>query len=612
MGLFTASPSWPTVHLRFPPRSLLQFPPGHQPDTIPAPPVDASWAQPFTIPPHLFKAALDVRVPITIALVYAITVVLTNRLNKSRGNTPWPISKTTPFRLFVVLHNVFLAVYSAWTFLGMLEAFRGSWPQREEMHGSGVVNVVDALCKINGPRGLGNAAIFNTTSDSWAILNPEFSLAPGNVPDSTDVGRLWNKGLAFFGWIFYLSKFYEVLDTAIILAKGKKSSTLQTYHHAGAMMCMWAGIRYMASPIWIFVLVNSAIHALMYTYYTLTAVNIRVPVRIKKSLTTMQILQFIFGTALAASHLFISYSIPFPVPHAVSFRPLTSILPSIVAVTNETQGGVGSWLKKLALRAAGHEGVAENVVNSNGTLFGTDGVQAAHATLDKQEVRYALEARTFTCMDTSGQAFAIWLNVFYLLPLTWLFARFFVRSYLRRTVPGAKRSVSHTHAAEKAGFDALKGVTREIQNAVIEMHGDGTVPTDNESPTSTPHPEAYEANVEQVLTKKQARAERRFSATTKHPVGVQVAPGTDRSHTPVDPAAYEANIEDIMTRKQQAVEAKAHQTTQRGEALYVAGGAGSAVGIMPPEQSSAEGPWVPVRSSGRARRRAAEPKGLAS
>ena len=74
---------------------------------------------------------------------------------------------------------------------------------------------------------------------------------------------MWNEGLAYYGWIFYLSKFYEVLDTFIILAKGKLSSTLQTYHHAGAMLCMWAGMRYMSAPIWQFVLINSFIHSLM-------------------------------------------------------------------------------------------------------------------------------------------------------------------------------------------------------------------------------------------------------------------------------------------------------------------------------------------------------------
>jgi hypothetical protein len=77
---------------------------------------------------------------------------------------------------------------------------------------------------------------------------------------------MWNEGLAFYGWLFYLSKFYEVVDTLIILAKGKYSSTLQTYHHAGAMMCMWAGMHYMSVPIWIFVFFNSFIHALMVSF----------------------------------------------------------------------------------------------------------------------------------------------------------------------------------------------------------------------------------------------------------------------------------------------------------------------------------------------------------
>ncbi|EAS32005.3 fatty acid elongase [Coccidioides immitis RS] len=629
MGLFrsTERPDLPSVHLGLPPRSLLRFPPGSQPGTIPAPPVERSWLQPFTIPPKLYNDALKVQVPITIALVYATTVILLNRINKKRGNRPWAISKTKPFHLFVVLHNVFLAVYSAWTFLGMLDAFRESWPARSEMHGSGLVNVVDAFCKINGPRGLGNAAVYDTDAGSWTIFNPEYKLGPGNVPDPTDVGRLWNKGLAFFGWIFYLSKFYEVLDTAIILAKGKKSSTLQTYHHAGAMMCMWAGIRFMAAPIWIFALVNSAIHALMYTYYTLTALSVRIPVRIKKSLTTMQILQFIFGTSLAASHLFIYYSIPFPVPHAVALRPLASVMPSVAGAANESQAGVGSWLKKLALRAAGHEGVAENIVNSNGTLFGPDGMQAAQAALGKQEIRYALQSRTFTCMDTSGQGFAIWLNVFYLLPLTWLFARFFIRSYLRRTETAAKRSLTDSLAAEKAGLDALKGVTREIQNAVIEMHGDGNGTTDNESGASTPqHPEAYEANVENIMSARQARAERRYSATTKHPVGISLAKGDSAgTRTPMDPAAYGANIEDIMTRKQQGVEEKAHRVAKHPEPPHLSRSSKEGIrtplnergyeanledvmspaqrklgGRQPssePKEKTMEAPWVPVRGS---------------
>lgn len=250
------------IRVGLPPSSLLKFPPSELPATVPAPVIsEPTWNQPFNIPPKLYNQLLDVRVPITIASVYAVTVVLVNRLNKSRGYKPYGFSQTRLFKLFVILHNVFLAIYSAWTFAGMIRAFRSSWPSRDDPNY--VAAVADTLCKINGPRGYGNAATYDTTVDQWTFRNPEFSLAAGGVPDPSDLGRLWNEGLAFLGWIFYLSKFYEVLDTVIILAKGKKSSTLQTYHHAGAMMCMWAGIRYVAAPIWIFTLVNSGIHALM-------------------------------------------------------------------------------------------------------------------------------------------------------------------------------------------------------------------------------------------------------------------------------------------------------------------------------------------------------------
>ena len=125
------------------------------------------------------------------------------------------------------------------------------------------VKVADGLCKLHGPRGLGDAATFNTTINIWEVKNTAIKLTGRGIPDPTDVGRLWNEGLAFWGWMFYVSKFYEVIDTFIILAKGKRSATLQTYHHAGAMLCMWAGIRYMSPPIWMFVFVNSGIHALM-------------------------------------------------------------------------------------------------------------------------------------------------------------------------------------------------------------------------------------------------------------------------------------------------------------------------------------------------------------
>lgn len=247
------------------PISLLRFPPSSLPATLPPPSDHPTFAHPFSIPPNIYNALLHVNVPVTVALLYMTSVTYLNRYNAQRNHKPWSFSQTRLFSTLVVTHNVILALYSAWTCLGMINAVRLSFPGWTGPYG--LVGVVDAMCKINGPRGLGSAATYTESSNTWGIANKAMHLgADGLTPDSTDVGRIWNEGLAFYGWLFYLSKFYEVLDTFIILAKGKKSSFLQTYHHAGAMMCMWAGIRYMAPPIWMFVLVNSGLHALMVSF----------------------------------------------------------------------------------------------------------------------------------------------------------------------------------------------------------------------------------------------------------------------------------------------------------------------------------------------------------
>lgn len=261
LDLPSSSLTAPSVHFTYPPSSLFKFPPSSLPETLLPPTSSSTLAHPFAIPTDVYNGVLNVYVPVTIALIYATSVTYLNQLNKQRGYKPWAFSRTQVFLILVLIHNIFLALYSAWTFVGMVNTVRLSWPGWKGE--DGLAGVADALCKINGPRGLGNAATYNSSTSVWGLTNRTLKLGEGGTPDPTDVGRIWNSGLAFYGWLFYLSKFYEVLDTAIILAKGKKSSILQTYHHAGAMICMWAGIRYMAPPIWMFVLVNSGIHGLM-------------------------------------------------------------------------------------------------------------------------------------------------------------------------------------------------------------------------------------------------------------------------------------------------------------------------------------------------------------
>ena len=181
----------------------------------------------------------------------------------------------------------------------------------------------------------------------------------------------------------------------------------------------------------------------------------------------MQIMQFVFGTSVAASYLFIYYSIPFPaaVEATPGMRHVTSTaIPSDpeTATTAPAASAAGQLileLKKIALRAVGAAGTAENVATGQQTLEAGAVSTAAGS---------GVEYRMHLSIDTSGQAFAIWLNVMYLLPLTYLFVRFFIRSYLYRKDPATKLPPPML-AAEKAGMDALKGVSREMHKTVTDM-----------------------------------------------------------------------------------------------------------------------------------------------
>jgi hypothetical protein len=181
----------------------------------------------------------------------------------------------------------------------------------------------------------------------------------------------------------------------------------------------------------------------------------------------MQIIQFLVGASYAALHSFVSYTIPVQVPDLATSaqNAAASAVSSVAAVASSA--GFGDLMKKILFRAAGEEGLAENV---NGAYPLGQVAQASSGA-----IQYRTEYQTVQCIDTSGQTFAIWFNVLYLTPLTALFVRFFVKSYLRRTQKGGKGGHQTKHAAaEKAGKDALKGMEREVYtNGNTNGHANG-------------------------------------------------------------------------------------------------------------------------------------------
>ncbi|GME84321.1 unnamed protein product [Ambrosiozyma monospora] len=115
------------------------------------------------------------------------------------------------------------------------------------------------------------------------------------------------RGLNFYAYWFYLSKYYEIIDTIVILLKGRPAMFLQTYHHTLAILGMWTGVRFSSPTIWTFVVFNSFIHSIMYTYYALCCLHVKIPIKFKQSLTFIQLVQFVVVASLLVCHNFINY-----------------------------------------------------------------------------------------------------------------------------------------------------------------------------------------------------------------------------------------------------------------------------------------------------------------
>ncbi|KAF2158418.1 hypothetical protein M409DRAFT_71655 [Zasmidium cellare ATCC 36951] len=476
--------SGPQVYLTTP---TFGFLPDSRPGPLPPPVKERSFRSPFGIEPTLFHAALRPEIPVTFATIYIVSVFALNAFNRKRNHKPWWIARQPWFQWFVVVHNALLTLYSTATFLAMCRAIAHTWPGLNTE--TGLAGAADALCKLHGPRGLGDAATFNTTINIWEVKNTVIKLGYDSNPDPSDFGRLWNEGLAFWGWVFYVSKFYEVLDTLIILAKGKRSATLQTYHHAGAMLCMWAGIRYMSPPIWMFVFINSFIHALMYTYFTLSAVGVKVPGRLKRLLTSLQILQFVWGASYAAAHLFIQYDIPVSTPYQIAsyVKQAASSASSAASAASSTAskviespaaatGTLIPLIKKLLLRAVGEEGIAERVTDNYGDPITSHIEEKIEKFNEKTqqifETRYRTDWTKVNCIDTSGEAFAIYLNLLYLAPLTFLFGRFFIKAYTgrgrpRRASHAAKQVLDSGHVAHERTEETVEKIGKKAEDEII-------------------------------------------------------------------------------------------------------------------------------------------------
>jgi len=102
----------------------------------------------------------------------------------------------------------------------------------------------------------------------------------------------YNQGPAYYwSYIFYISKFYELLDTVIIVLKKKPLIFLHVYHHCVVVWLCWFFLYTGWSLQLLVVFLNTFVHVFMYYFYFQCARG--KTVWWKKYITMIQIIQFV-------------------------------------------------------------------------------------------------------------------------------------------------------------------------------------------------------------------------------------------------------------------------------------------------------------------------------
>jgi hypothetical protein len=151
---------------------------------------------------------------------------------------------------------------------------------------------------------------------------------------------------------------------------------------------------------------------------------------VKQTLTTLQISQFLIGIAFATLHLFVHYSVPVDTPQtwtktvssAISVASAAiSTAPSAVgkAAQSIEAPGLALFLRKMFYRMMGEEALAQQWAFQVGTPPAAIPTPPVNFTeYVRRNTQWKTQYEFVPCIDTPGQAFAVWVNVVYLIPLT--------------------------------------------------------------------------------------------------------------------------------------------------------------------------------------------------
>lgn len=193
----------------------------------------------------------DWRVPLTVGITYLIVIFALHRIMKTRARIE--------ARILTAIHNFIMFFISLVCFVGMVYGIL----KQAYYHGG-----ESLFC------------------------------------DSKNVAS--GRGtLTFWMYIFYLSKFYELLDTVFLAIRKSTLRFLHIYHHAVTGPLCFVCLTYAIPIQWSATTLNALVHIPMYYYYYVVIFGVQV--WWKKYITEMQIIQFILSLVAHTGTLIYHY-----------------------------------------------------------------------------------------------------------------------------------------------------------------------------------------------------------------------------------------------------------------------------------------------------------------
>ena len=101
--------------------------------------------------------------------------------------------------------------------------------------------------------------------------------------------------------MFVLSKIPEFIDTIFILLRKQPLIFLHWYHHLSVVLFVWYTYSETVATTRWYTTMNYFVHSVMYSYYSLKAMQYKVPKSVAVMITMLRIMQMIMGSTIATA-----------------------------------------------------------------------------------------------------------------------------------------------------------------------------------------------------------------------------------------------------------------------------------------------------------------------